>query len=80
MDDILKVLFELELKDRDCSEIIRPYQSIQNKILVDYKKFIENILKKRSMIDSNFSVDKKSDRNSVNNITPRRTTPRREPS
>ena len=28
LDDIIKVLFEKELKDRDLSEIIKPYQSI----------------------------------------------------
>ena len=62
------MLFEPELKDKDVSEIIKPYQSINNKILVDYKRFLENIVKKRDMIDTNFTVKEKSGQN----ITPRR--------
>ena len=76
LDDIVKVLFEEELADRDLSALIRPYQSIQNKILVDYKRLIDDIVRKQKFVDSNFSVKEKSGQNGQN-ITPRRrTTPR----
>ena len=51
LDDIIKVLFPDELKDKDLTEIIKPYQSIQNKILVDYKSFVDNIVKKRDLVE-----------------------------
>ena len=68
LDDIIKVLFEKELQNRDLSEIIKPYQSINNKILVDYKRFVENIVRKRKMIDSNFTINEKSGQK----LTPRK--------
>jgi hypothetical protein len=41
LDDILKN----ELKDKDLMPIFSPYASIQNKILIDYKKFRDYLLK-----------------------------------
>lgn len=38
LDDILKEVYK-GLDDRDLSEIIKPFCSQENKILVNYKKF-----------------------------------------
>ena len=69
MDDILKVLFVEELRGRDISGLIKTYSSMTNKILVDYKSFIDNIVKKKQFIDTNFTVREKA---ASNNISPRR--------
>lgn len=76
LDDIIKVLFPEELRDRDISASIKPYQSIQNKILVDYKRFIDDIVKKTKFIDSNFTVREKSGQNGQATTPRRSTTPR----
>lgn len=40
LDDILKMLYPTELDNRDLIPIIKKFSSIQNKILIDYKRFI----------------------------------------
>ena len=37
LDDILKMLYEEELGDKELTNVMRPFCCIQNKILVDYK-------------------------------------------
>ena len=39
LDDILKVSYKRELTEKNLKNIFKPYASIQNKILIDYKKF-----------------------------------------
>lgn len=56
LDDILRILYEDELEGRDLSELYEPYCSIQNKILVDYRGFRENLHKKIKEIELNFQV------------------------
>jgi len=43
LDDIVKLAFPA-LLNRDLKDIFRPYASIQNKILIDYKKFRDFLL------------------------------------
>lgn len=45
LDDILKINYKNELTDKNLKEIFRPYASIQNRILIDYKKFRDYLLK-----------------------------------
>ena len=39
LDDILKLFYPHQLEDRDLTPIIQKFSSVQNKILIDYKKF-----------------------------------------
>lgn len=39
LDDILKICYKKELADKNLKTIYAPFASIQNKILIDYKKF-----------------------------------------
>jgi len=39
LDDILKISYRKELTDKNLKNLFKPYASIQNKILIDYKKF-----------------------------------------
>lgn len=48
LDDIFKMIFPLELKERDLMKLFKPFASIQNTILIDYKKF-------KKFIDSELS-------------------------
>lgn len=38
LDDIFKLVFPSQLGDKDLIRLIRPFASIQNTILIDYKK------------------------------------------
>ena len=44
LDDILKIQYKEELGDRDLTKIMKKYASIQNRVLVDYKKFRDSIV------------------------------------
>jgi Ca2+-binding EF-hand superfamily protein len=44
LDDILKLNYKSELANRDLRLIMRKYASIQNRVLVDYKKFRDSII------------------------------------
>jgi hypothetical protein len=44
LDDILKLNYKDELADKDTRLIMRKYASIQNRVLVDYKKFRDSIV------------------------------------
>ena len=44
LDDILKLTYPEDLKNKDTKPLMRKYASIQNRVLVDYKKFRESIL------------------------------------
>jgi len=46
LDDILKLAYKKELADKNLKEIFKPFASIQNRILIDYKKFRDFLLKK----------------------------------
>ncbi len=38
MDDIFKMHYDSELKTKDLKTLFKPFASIQNRILIDYKK------------------------------------------
>jgi Ca2+-binding EF-hand superfamily protein len=64
LDDILKIVCKEELKDKNLKAIFKPYQSIANKILIDYKKFRDHlitVIKKLSQIDEEVDKRKKLD-------------------
>ena len=44
LDDILKICYKKELEDKNLKYIFQPFSSIQNKILIDYKKFRDFLL------------------------------------
>lgn len=44
LDDIIKIIYKEELGNRDLKNIIKKYSSIQNRILIDYKKFKDSIV------------------------------------
>jgi Ca2+-binding EF-hand superfamily protein len=46
LDDILKINYKKELTDKNLKEIFKPFASIQNRILIDYKKFRDFLLNK----------------------------------
>ena len=46
LDDILKIAYPEELDDKNLKLMFRPYASIQNKILIDYKKVRDFILER----------------------------------
>lgn len=39
LDDILRISYKKELEGKNVKAMFKPYSSIQNKILIDYKKF-----------------------------------------
>ena len=45
LDDILKIHYKKDLIDKNLMPIFSPYSSIQNKILIDYKKFRDFLIK-----------------------------------
>jgi len=45
LDDIMKMLYPNDLANRDLIPIIKMFSSIQNKILIDYKSFINWVKK-----------------------------------
>ena len=46
LDDILKIYYKEELTMKNLKLIFKPFASIQNKILIDYKRFRDYILNK----------------------------------
>ncbi len=44
LDDILKLTFPEELKGKNLKPLFRPFESLQNKILIDYKRFRDRLL------------------------------------
>jgi len=55
LDDILKMLYPNELANRDLIPIIKTFSSIQNKILIDYKSFMNWVkqgLKKLGVVNA----------------------------
>ena len=56
LTDILKECYPDQLKNRDLSEIVKPYQSENNKILCDYKSFLDTIVRKMTMLNANFTL------------------------
>ena len=46
MDDILRIYYEEELTGKDIKNIFKPFASIQNRILIDYKKFRDHLMAK----------------------------------
>lgn len=44
LDDILKLNYKKELGDKNLKNLFKPYASIQNKILIDYKRFRDFLL------------------------------------
>ena len=62
LDDIMKMLYPNDLANRDLIPMIKMFSSIQNKILIDYKSFINWIKKgiKRISEDIQMSEQKES--------------------
>ena len=55
LDDILKMIYKSELADKDLKPMLKKYASIQNRILIDYKQFRDNLvkqLKKRNLVNT----------------------------
>ena len=52
MDDILKEVYPEELKNKKLKHLFKPFESIQNPILMDYKAFRDFILSNLSVHDS----------------------------
>jgi hypothetical protein len=50
LDDILKLNYQQELQNKDTRLIMRKYASIQNRVLVDYKKFRESIMEQVNLL------------------------------
>lgn len=50
LDDILKITYSDELSKKDTRPLMRKYASIQNRVLVDYKKFRESILEQVNLL------------------------------
>lgn len=44
LDDILKLTFPTELDNKRLKPIFREFESLQNKILIDYKRFRDKLL------------------------------------
>ena len=44
LDDIFKMHYEKELGNKDLKKLFKPFASIQNRILIDYKKLRDHIL------------------------------------
>ena len=55
LDDILKIIYKQELENKDISHIIKKYSSIQNRILIDYKKFKEAMINQIKMINTSYT-------------------------
>lgn len=56
LDDILKIVYKDELYNKDLIPIIRQYASIQNRILIDYKKFRDHIVTEIKKYNKNFTL------------------------
>ena len=52
MDDILKEVYPEELKNKKLKHLFKPFESIQNPILMEYKAFRDFILSNLSVHDS----------------------------
>ena len=52
LDDILRISYKKELEGKNVKAIFRPYSSIQNKILIDYKKFRDYLVDKLKKLKS----------------------------
>ena len=50
LDDILKITYSDELSKKDTRPLMRKYASIQNRVLVDYKKFRDSILEQVNLL------------------------------
>ena len=46
LDDIFKMHYNNELKTKDIKTLFKPFASLQNRILIDYKKFRDHLLTK----------------------------------
>jgi hypothetical protein len=52
LDDILKMNYKEELGNKDLRLIMRKYASIQNRVLVDYKRFRDSIIEQVKALDA----------------------------
>ena len=58
LDDIFKMHYEKELSNRDIMTLFKPFASIQNRILIDYKKLRDHIMKRlKEREESNLSKE-----------------------
>lgn len=62
LDDIVRLAYGKELTGKSLKQLFRPYSSIQNKILIDYKRFRDDLLKgvERNKAEENLKVINKS--------------------
>ncbi|CDW71853.1 ef-hand calcium-binding domain-containing protein 6-like [Stylonychia lemnae] len=69
LDDIFKMHYERELGDKDIKKLFKPFASIQNRILIDYKKLRDHILAKlkdrddkgEQVLPTQITLDKRSE-------------------
>jgi hypothetical protein len=55
LDDIFKIYYKEELGNKDLKLLLKPYASIQNRILIDYKAFKDNLIKKLKAVNASFT-------------------------
>lgn len=46
LDDIFKMHYDQELKTKDLKTLFKPFASLQNRILIDYKKLRDFLVQK----------------------------------
>ena len=51
LDDIIKLSYKKELNGKSLKLIFKPYSSIQNQVLIDYKRFRDAILSSLKQLD-----------------------------
>lgn len=52
LEDILRVCYKTQLQDKDIHHIIHPFESIQNRVLIDYKTFMKIVFEKLKELDT----------------------------
>lgn len=55
LDDILKINYKEDLINRDLRMIMKKYASIQNRVLVDYKKFRDSLVSQLKELNKNYT-------------------------
>ena len=55
LDDILKLNYKEELGNKDLRLVMKKYSSIQNRVLLDYKKFKESIITQLKQMNQNYT-------------------------
>ena len=56
LDDIIRLLYEEELEGRDLSALYEPFIHIHNKILINFKHFRDDIVKKIAQVEQAYGI------------------------